>query len=235
MKIAVLSDIHGNIFALKAVLNEMKKQKIEVVFSLGDCVGYYDFGKEVIHAIDKLKSYSIAGNHERIFLRYLKADQKGKDIITKKYGQSFETNSRDFEQPIIDKIKCLPETRKVTLDGLTFLLCHGSPREKDEYIYPDTLETNLKITNFEDIDYVFNGHTHYPMIYLGNGLPVINVGSVGQSRHTGGIANWGMFNTKNKVYTPQSTLYDVRLLEACLKGKEQSYLYKILRRNNKEQ
>ena len=69
----------------------------------------------------------------------------------------------------------------------------------------------------------------YPNSFL------INVGSVGQSRTVGGIANWGIINTKNGVYTPQNTPYDVEGVVNELKefNEEKEYLRKVLKRNNK--
>jgi hypothetical protein len=72
-------------------------------------------------------------------------------------------------------------------------------------------------------------------MYKGKHSFLINVGSVGQSRTVGGIANWGIINTKNGVYTPQNTPYDVEGVVNELKefNEEKEYLRKVLKRNNK--
>ena len=93
----------------------------------------------------------------------------------------------------------------------------------------------LNAVDTENTDFILNGHTHYPMIYKGKNSLFVNAGSVGQSRTVGGIANWGIINTKNGVYTPQNTPYNVGGVENELKqfNEEKQYLFKVLKRNNK--
>ncbi|WP_103069042.1 metallophosphoesterase family protein [Aquimarina sediminis] len=233
MKIAILSDIHGNIDALKAVVEQMKKQKVDKVFSLGDHLGYYDGAIEVFDEIKKWDHHMISGNHERVFLNFLKENEKYRENIIAKYGSSYLSYEKEFSRDLIYEISKLPTEKEVVVDNIRFLLCHGSPLDKDQYIYPDVEKNILENCDSKDYDFVFMGHTHYPMMYKGKNALLINVGSIGQARTTGGIANWGIINTENKVYTPFSTPYDVTKLEERLKeNKERDYLYKILRRNN---
>ena len=63
MKIAILSDIHGNFDALNVVLEECKKIKIDKYLFLGDYVGYY-YGQKVWNRICQLNGIKIKGNHE---------------------------------------------------------------------------------------------------------------------------------------------------------------------------
>lgn len=232
MKIAILSDIHGNIYALREVVKQMKEQKIEVVFLLGDQIGYYNYASDVFLEIQKWKHHIIAGNHERIFLKYLRADPETKKTLTDKYGNCFKVYEKEFGKKIIDEIAELPEEKAVEIDGFKFLLSHGSAKDKDQYIYPDTKREVLDEFDTEEYDVLLMGHTHYPMVYNTGNTMLINVGSVGQARNIGGIANWGIFNTSNGVFTQQSTPYDIRPLEQSLINNEKEYLYKILRRNN---
>lgn len=232
MKIAILSDIHGNIDAFREVIKQMKKQNIDVVFSLGDHLGYYHDAIEVFSEMKKWKHHVISGNHERIFLKFLKSKSKYKEKITAKYGTCYSKYEQEFSKELIEEMANLPEEKIVEIDGYKFLLCHGSPLDKDQYIYPDCDKKTLKNCDLNAYDFIFMGHTHYPMIYKGNSTLVINVGSIGQARTTGGIANWGVFNTANGVYTPQSTPYNINALENSLIGKEKEYLHNVLRRNN---
>jgi putative phosphoesterase len=234
MKIAILSDIHGNIFALKAVLKQMKRLKIDLVFVLGDQMGYYKNVVEVYNELDKWNHYIISGNHERIFSKYLLVDKAFNDLIDTKYGTCYSYYKKSFNPDLINRIKSLKDEMSVTIDGYKFLLCHGSPIEKDHYIYPDTDKVVLKdcLDAALDHDIIFNGHTHYPMVFSKNNKKLINVGSVGQSRTTGGIANWGIFNTKNGIFAPQNTPYCISELKNTLKDESNKYLTDILSRNN---
>jgi putative phosphoesterase len=234
MKIAILSDIHGNIYALKAVVKQMHLSKIDLVFFLGDQLGYYYDVEEVYNEIDQWNHHIIAGNHERIFLEYLNLNNSFNTKIDAKYGDCFSHYKDTFNSKLISRIKNLTEDKEVEIDGFKFLLCHGSPLDKDQYIYPDAkrsiLDTCLKAAT--EFDVVFIGHTHYPMVYSNGTKTLINVGSVGQSRTVGGIANWGIFNTNNGVFSMQNTIYNTSNLEQKHKGSANNYLVKILKRNN---
>lgn len=234
MKIAILSDIHGNIDALKAVVKQMEINKIEHVFYLGDQMGYYPDVVEVYNEIDKLPHNIIAGNHERIFIKYLNEKETFRQKINKKYGSCFSYYTKTFSSELILKIKNLNEDLQVKLDGFNFLLCHGSPIEKDHYLYPDVDRNVLMecIEKAKNNDVVFMGHTHYPMLYSYNNKQLINVGSVGQSRVVGGIANWGVFNTENGIFVQQNTLYNTKNLKTKIKHESKMYLSTILDRNN---
>ncbi|MFY0603979.1 MAG: metallophosphoesterase family protein [Flavobacteriaceae bacterium] len=233
MKIAILSDIHGNIYAFREVIKSMKQQNIDVVFLLGDQLGYYYDVLEVFSEIKKWDHHIIAGNHERIFSKYLNSDLSFREKIVKKYGNCFSYYQKYLPASLIEEIKKLPDKKDVKIDGHNFLLCHGSPLEEDQYVYPDSEKHVLEQLSFSGHDYVFMGHTHYPMIYNIKETMLINVGSVGQARNVGGIANWGIFNTSNNVYTPQATPYNIDLLKTFLvKNEEKEYLHKVLKRNN---
>lgn len=235
MKIAVLSDIHGNHIALQTVLEEAKRQRVDHLFLLGDQLGYFYRAIEVFELINDWSFDMITGNHERLFLEYLSASETRKKEINTKYGSCFSYYETHFTETLINEIKQLPEQKTVTKDDMSFLLCHGSPNDKDQYIYPDASLEVLNANDKENLDFVFNGHTHYPMIYKGKNSFLVNVGSVGQSRTVGGIANWGIINTKNGVYTPQNTPYNVEGVVNELKefNEEKEYIRKVLKRNNK--
>jgi putative phosphoesterase len=234
MRIAILSDIHGNIDAFHEVIKRLKEERIDVVFFLGDQLGYYYDAVDVFIEIKKWKHYIIAGNHERIFIKYLESDQGYKNKVIAKYGHCFSYYECEFSKNLVEEIKDFPDEKSVNIDGYKFLLCHGSSLDKDQYIYPNSEKGLLRKLDTTKYDVVFMGHTHYPMIHkTENNVMLINVGSVGQARTIGGIANWGVFDTSNGVYSPQSTPYNIDLLEKFLiDKKEKEYLYKVLRRNN---
>ena len=83
MRLAIISDIHGNYDALKAVLKDIKKFKINEIYCLGDIVNYYYEPHKCIDIFIKKKIKSIKGNHENILFKTLKNNKK--KIITLKY------------------------------------------------------------------------------------------------------------------------------------------------------
>ena len=64
MRIAIISDIHANITALEAVLDDVKQQQVEAVYCLGDLVGYAAFPNEVIDRIQRDGTPTIVGNYD---------------------------------------------------------------------------------------------------------------------------------------------------------------------------
>ena len=71
IRIAVISDIHGNIVALDAILEDLKKDKIDKVVSLGDFCNELPNGNEVAERLREINAYSILGNKEEYFLDFL--------------------------------------------------------------------------------------------------------------------------------------------------------------------
>ncbi len=232
MKIAILSDIHGNFIALKEVLKQIKKNEIKRLFVLGDQLGYYYQAEEVFKSLQAYNCDIISGNHEKLFLKFINGDKSFKKEINNKYGKCFEFYRKTFPEHLFKKIKSLNDELVIKINNINFLLCHGSPKISERYIYPD--EVKSKIDDIDGIDFIFNGHTHYPMIYNGKYSTLINVGSVGQSRVSGGIANWGVFDTENLVFSPKSTMYNIEKVMKNLRdhNEEKKYLFDILKRNN---
>ena len=97
MKIAFLSDIHGNYEALKAVFLELKKKKISKVVCLGDYLNYYYEPKKCLDLLIKKKAICIKGNHEEIFLETLKNKKKIK-LYAERYGNSIYINLKQLNQ-----------------------------------------------------------------------------------------------------------------------------------------
>ncbi len=230
MKIAILSDIHGNLPALEVVMKEISKHKIDRVFILGDLLGYYYQAQDVFEVLDSYLEDTIIGNHEILFLDYLNGINKNE--INHKYGLSYKYYKETFSQELISKIKKLPSKKRENINGISILFTHSNPIEEDGYIYPDEKLDVLERIETNQFDYIFMGHTHYPMIYNGKKTTIINVGSVGQSRVKGGIANWGVFNTINKVYTAQNTPYNINktIENLAFHNEEKAYLINILKR-----
>lgn len=233
MKIGILSDIHGNAYALEAVLKDAKRLGVQQLLILGDFVGHYFQPDKVLELLSSWKYDAIKGNHENILKEYIKKDPIYNQKIIQKYGKGHEFCLKLLSLQSINDLINLPEILHVNYDDVSMILAHGSPWDTNYYIYPDADQSDLNKCDIPNTDFVFLGHTHYPFSYHGLNTHIINVGSVGQSRVTGGIANWGIINTRNKVFTAKNTLYNTDLLIQDVKKKcpEQTYLSLILTRN----
>ncbi|MEK6984404.1 MAG: metallophosphoesterase family protein [Nanoarchaeota archaeon] len=188
-KIALISDIHSNLEAFKAVLNEIKKAKIRKIFCLGDIVGYGSSPNECIALIRKNKIKSVMGNHDCEAINLQSAEwfnQVARDAILWTHKQLTEANKKF--------LKSLPTHLKFE----NIFMVHGSPRDYIyEYIFPDTDESDFReffaITKKQVLAI---GHLHTQFIKKFNNKLIINPGSVGQPRDLNPKAAFCLFDTK---------------------------------------
>ena len=85
MRIAILSDIHGNFFALEAVIKQIHNMQVDRIYFLGDLLGYYYEPKKVYQKLREINAIMILGNHEQMLFDCI----DGKiniEHLTSKYG-----------------------------------------------------------------------------------------------------------------------------------------------------
>lgn len=185
MKIAVISDIHGNMQALESVLADIKEEKCEKIFCLGDLAMA---GPEPVRTIELIKNLYekgdfelIQGNTDEMIGDY---NSFGKEVKAKFpiMAAALENDVKIIPENLKMFLKNLPKQKELTIDGIKILLVHGSPRKNDENISPD-----LPIKKVEEMiagtsaDLIFCGHTHIPCGYqTTNKQTIVNDGSVGR-------------------------------------------------------
>ena len=231
MKVGIISDIHGNHYALEAVLKAAKKEGIEKLLVLGDIVGYYYHPEMVLNMLSEWDYEIIKGNHE-VLLQDLKENKIDAEVLKEKYGRGHEQALKNIDSKTQQWLFSLPEQKSVTIDGVSFQLNHGSPTSIDEYLYPDAPIEKLEKCNSIDHDFVLIGHSHYSFSYSCKHSVLINCGSVGQSRENGGIAYWAIVNTSNKSFQIKTNPYNTSKLlkEVLLFDPKREYLENILKR-----
>lgn len=186
MKIAIISDIHGNDEALTAVLNDIKKEQCNKIFCLGDLAMA---GPEPSKVLNKIKNLStennftlIQGNTDQKLGTY---DKQFEEILNEKVpvmAESYRADLKELSAEDKNFLEKLPEKLLIEEFGVKILLCHGSPRKNDENITPNlTIEQVEEIVKDIEAEIIFCGHTHVPCGYATNtGKTVVNVGSVGR-------------------------------------------------------
>jgi putative phosphoesterase len=211
MKLAVLSDIHGNDLALAAVLHEVRALGIERLFCLGDFVGYYYRPDAVLKMLEGWDAVWVQGNHEGL-LKTARASPEAAAEIQARYGSGIAEALRRLNAEQQDRLVGLPESCRVSVEGMRFLLCHGAPWGRDAYVYPDADAAVLQRCAQEDVDCVLMGHTHYPFVTAVEGTLVANAGSVGQSRDHGGLASWLVVDTRARTLVFKRTPFETATL-----------------------
>ena len=183
--LALISDIHGNTQALRAVLADVRVRGIEAVYCLGDLVGY---GPDPNGVIDLIRSESIPtimGNYddgvgwERGDCGCFYATAEAKRVGEASYAFTVGEVTDDRKAFLRD----LPRERHITWGGTTIHLVHGSPRKINEYLLRDRDErTFLRLAEAETDDVLVFGHTHDPWWRMIAGVLFVNVGSVGRPK-----------------------------------------------------
>jgi diadenosine tetraphosphatase ApaH/serine/threonine PP2A family protein phosphatase len=201
--IAIISDIHSNLEALKTVLGDIERRKVEAIYCLGDIIGY---GPEPLACLDLVlerAKMSLCGNHDHaVFFEPVNFNLPAERA-------AFWTRAQLEDDEDVER----RNRRWAFLGGLNpleengeFLFVHGSPRKPiNEYLFPDDVYTAPQklLANFDRMEQLtcFCGHTHVPGVFVddpyfetpdemgdghrytvGDEKIIVNVGSVGQPR-----------------------------------------------------
>ncbi|MBA6420464.1 metallophosphoesterase family protein [Pseudomonas neustonica] len=231
MKVAVISDLHANIHALRVVLEDLDKENVSAILVAGDLIGYYYWPAEVVNLLMADERFiCIRGNHENILHQVLGSEEAAHRYYAK-YGSGYEVCRRQLSETQLQWLFSLPEKINVTLDGITFHVGHGALGSTDEYLYPNAPIERL-LGNYSEATYTIFGHTHYPFFHEHGGRYLLNPGSVGQPRDTGGLASYLVVNTTNKVVRFKRRAFDKDAIIAAALEKDPSlgYLADIMNR-----
>lgn len=231
MKVALLGDIHGNHFALRAVLSAATRHGVERLLITGDLVGYYFWAKEVLEMLQPWDFVVVRGNHEQMLAEARAEPQHLRDVEAK-YGSGLRVALETLTAAQFHWLENLPHPLEVKVDGCRILLCHGSPWDLDQYVYPDADHALLARCADPAHDVVVLGHTHYPFQRMIDGTVVINPGSVGQPRDRMPGAHWALLDTRTREVGHWIEAYDAGpvMAYAQLKQPNLPYLWEVLRR-----
>ncbi|MEO7221262.1 MAG: metallophosphoesterase family protein [Devosia sp.] len=201
MKIAVISDIHGNRLALEAVLDDIALQKVDGIFNLGDLVSGPLEPNWVADILMDIDIPTVRGNHERELIDNPPDTLNKVDQFTQ---TQMEARHRGW-------INALPPTLAL-LDDI--FLCHGTPTSDDEpwldgwwhgrsVTTPDEATVAAKAEGF-DYPVMLCGHTHIPRaVRLKDGRLIVNPGSVGlQMNHGSPDARYATIELRGGKYFP---------------------------------
>ncbi len=183
MRLAVLSDIHGNLEALETVIRHLKDKKIDLWLCPGDIVGYGPFPNECIQLVKDSFKHIIMGNHDQACInRFVDRNIPAfNPYAHKALLWTAHTLTKDSKRFLAE----LPLTEMLTIDKITLAMFHGSPfHPLNEYVDPSYPSTRLDYyIQSTGADVLILGHTHVTMIYNSKkeGM-LLNPGSVGQPR-----------------------------------------------------
>lgn len=184
--IVIFGDIHANLPALQAVLQDIDQRGLAQIYCLGDLVGYGTFPNEVIQIIRERQIPTIMGNYDQgVGNDSIDCGCAYTDPVSEALGKRSIAWSNLHTKPENKAFlrSLMPEIR-LTLGGMQVLLVHGSPRKINEYLFENRPDAGLeRLMDTASVDLLVCGHTHKPYHrILPSGRHVINDGSVGKPK-----------------------------------------------------
>ncbi len=174
-RIGLFGDIHGNLPALEAVLNELDGET-DALVCLGDlAAGPYP--RETIARIRELGCPVVQGNWDAWFVNGLPAPN---DEVSEKLVDIGRFQTEQLTQEDREFLGGLHETYEHSFDGIRVLCFHGSPRSFEDWILPTTPDEELEpMFNGRRAPLMAGGHTHVQMLRRLGGDALVNPGAVG--------------------------------------------------------
>ena len=221
MRYAIIADIHANLPAFTAVLEDIERQGgADKLWCLGDVVGYGPDPHECLQLLGQTNHICIAGNHDWAAIGKIDTSQFNPDAAAACHWTAQQLNPAE-----IDYLANLP----LVIEEGDFTLVHGSPREP---IWEYLTSTSLAMENFSRFKSKFClvGHSHVPMVFsqdeagacsasqfstsvrlaLGKNRLIINPGGVGQPRDGDPRASYVTYDSETSMGRLHRVTYDIR-------------------------
>jgi putative phosphoesterase len=180
MRIAFISDIHGNAIALERVLMDIKNKSVDKIIVLGDLCYRGPDPKRSIELIRSLDTAVIKGNADEWVVRGVQQGEVPNKVIEMMNLERDWTVSH-LEQSDLDYLKNLPMDLNFESNNITISAFHATPDSLFESVLPhaddETIQSKL-MSSFDARIYIY-GHIHRPYIKYINGKIIMNSGSVG--------------------------------------------------------
>ncbi len=226
MKYAIISDIHANLEALQAVIEDAQDE-VDSFVCLGDVVGYNANPIECVHLVQALCKVTVIGNHDLAAV-----GMRPYDDFNPYAQEAIDWTKEQLAPSDISYLEALPMCAPFGF-GQSYLAAHGSPRHTDEYLFhPQRIQASfMHMRQFEpNILCCFVGHTHVPMIWecMSDGtvlmvekintdtvnldatsIYIANPGSVGQPRNGNPAASYVILDDVEQTITYRAVAYDI--------------------------
>ncbi len=229
MRYAIISDIHGNLEGLRAVLRECSLAQVQALLCAGDIVGYGANPKECLAIIRQFKAMAVAGNHDwavggRLDFSHFTDDGRA----------AVEWTRSQISMEDIAYLNAL----ELSVKNKDLILVHASLYQPQEFRYMTDVSKAMESFALMDVPVCFIGHTHVPGVfvqadgksyYLDNSTVeiqprykyIVNAGSVGQPRDGNPMAGFCIYDTGLQTIELRRVPYNIheaqrKILEAGL-------------------
>jgi len=220
MRYAIIADIHSNLAAFNAVLNDIERRGgMDEIWCLGDIVGYGPDPQECIELLQQYNHVCVAGNHDLAAIGKIDTSEFNPDAAAASHWTTKQLSAVD---------KNYLENLPLVSEKDNFTLVHGSPREPIwEYLL--SISGAKESFNHFQTQFCLVGHSHVPLIFrygmtggcsyspfsinvglfLGKDRLIINPGGVGQPRDGDPRASYAMYDTEARMVKLYRVSYDV--------------------------
>ncbi|MHC5083041.1 MAG: YfcE family phosphodiesterase [Planctomycetota bacterium] len=217
--IAILSDVHGNLPALEAVIAHATKQNVTTFWNLGDFLGYGPFANEVVKTLFSMCDKQVIGNYDLKVMKFPKKEAKWRKSKQAEKFIAFEWAWRKLSEKNLKRLAKVPIQQRVTIGNLEVLLTHGGPAAVDEPISPKTPRRRLKeLASMTHADIILCGHTHEPFSTTVEEVTFLNPGSVGRPEGEDPRASYVILEMYDKTFTIrfQKVQYDIERMSRAI-------------------
>ena len=220
MRCAIIADIHANLAAFRAVLDDIEHRGgVEEVWCLGDVVGYGPDPHQCIELLHRYKHVCVAGNHDWAAIGKIDTSEFNPDAAAACHWTAQQLSPEDIEY-----LESLP----LVIQQGDFTLVHGSPREPIwEYLI--SVSSAKKNFAYFQSQFCLVGHSHMPLVFrhsetgdcsfvpfstnvglvLGKNRLIINPGGVGQPRDSDPRASYAIYDNDTKMARLYRIPYDI--------------------------
>lgn len=229
MRITIVSDVHANLAALRAVLEDAARRRgLDAAWSLGDFVGYGPQPNEVVSLLREYRLTAVSGNHDLAATGLMDTSDFNEDAAAaNRWNAALLTD----ENATFLRRLALVETRS----EIETVLCHGSLRWP-VWEYVITEEAARAQFELMEVPWSFVGHTHIPLVIeeadgsellaarpehgeavkLGEHRLILNPGSVGQPRDGDPRAAYAILDTAEATVEFHRVAYPIRETQALM-------------------
>lgn len=216
MRYAIISDIHANLHALEAVLEDIKKHTVQTYICLGDIVGYGAFPDECVQRIRDLGCVTVAGNHDYAALGKISIEHF--NSLAKTTTLWTQENMTNESIEYLNSVGLVEELEDISI-------VHGSYYSPELFDYVQTsYDAYLSLSKMNS-KVCFIGHSHIPVTFLQNpfvtysldaeidvpadGKTLVNVGSVGQPRDQNPRSSYAIYDNEEERIWINRVSYDI--------------------------
>ncbi|MEM4258161.1 MAG: CHAD domain-containing protein [Candidatus Thermoplasmatota archaeon] len=217
-RLAFLSDVHGNLHALSAVIRDAQEQKVSLFFHAGDAVGYGAYPDEVVSCLRELPGFHILGNYDDEVLHY-KAKSLIKNDNVKEIARHYARVNLSKEN--IDFLKKLPKESRFMIGEKIFAMYHGTPESQHEAIEKTSPDSYLqKQVEIARAHVIITGHSHVFLNKSFKNVLFLNPGSVGRPGNYDARAMYMIVDTYPFSVQQRLVEYDVIAAAEAIRQKK---------------